>query len=176
MSWKQTLSMHYSYWNKILWLLTSAPLGWEMTFKCHSMRKQLLIPKFQHQLLSRTCSLSLSWENAPPPLSSSLERTKKKRNKNKRDETQSETTCSKQTNVLLKATVHNELYNTVYQHHVGPGLTVALGCWHLFLRVLMRHHEGMLRVKISRRLATYSTALGGITNTAAWLISYREWH
>lgn len=44
----ETLSMHYSYWNKILWLLTSALLGEDLAFKCRSMRKQLLIPKSQH--------------------------------------------------------------------------------------------------------------------------------
>lgn len=62
--------------------------------------------------------------------------------------------------MLLKALVHSELYDVVLQHHVRPGLTVVLGRRRLFLCVLMRHHEEMLRVKISGRLATYSTALG----------------
>lgn len=78
-------------------------------------------------------------------------------------------TCSEESNVPLKATLHNELYNAVWQHHVRPGLTVALSRRHLFFCVLMRHREGMLRVKISSRLETYCTALGWITTTAASL-------
>lgn len=85
-----------------------------------------------------------------------------------------EETCVEQTVVLLKAAVHCELWCS--SASFKPGLTVALGRRRSFLCILMRHHEGLLRVKISGRLATYSTALGGITNTAALLISYRERH
>lgn len=80
----------------------------------------------------------------------------------------------KQPVVLLKAAVQCELWCS--SASFKPGLTVALGRRRSFLCILMRHHEGLLRVKISGRLATYSTALGGITNTAALLISYRERH
>lgn len=79
-----------------------------------------------------------------------------------------------QTVVLLKAAVQCEL--CCGSASFKPGLTVASGRRRSFLCILMRHHEGLLRVKISGRLATYSTALGGITNTAALLISYRERH
>lgn len=93
--------MHYSYWNKIHWFLTSAIVGIELTFKRRSMRKQPLIPKSQHSRLS----LLEKYPTHP----SYLERKKKKY----RDKAQSEKTCWEQTNVLLKATVHSELYNVV---------------------------------------------------------------
>lgn len=71
-----------------------------------------------------------------------------------------------QTVVLLKAAVQCELWCS--SASFKPGLTVALGRRRSFLCILMRHHEGLLRVKISGRLATYSIA--------ALLISYRERH
>lgn len=67
---------------------------------------------------------------------------------------------------------HSTQKNVAKQRHVKPGLTVALGRGRLFVCILMRHHEGMLRVKISRRLATYPTALGGRSDADALLISY----
>lgn len=155
---------------KILWLLANVLVREELTFKCCSLREQLLIPKSPKTPFSHTTSKEKK-RNAPthpnPCLSSSLER-------NTRKKKPTEETCVEQTVVLLKAAVHCELWCS--SASFKPGLTVALGRRRSFLCILMRHHEGLLRVKISGRLATYSTALGGITNTAALLISYRERH
>lgn len=145
--------MHYSYWNKILWLLTSALLGKELTFKRRSMRKQLLIPESQHPLLS----LRKISHYPPTPLFLSGGGQKKKIRKtgtkhNLRKHAWSKPMCCWRPQHTASC--------IMWCGSTRLGLTVALGRRRLFLCVLMRHHEGMLRVKISGRLATYSTALG----------------
>lgn len=154
---------------KILWLLANVLVGDELTFKCCSVREQLLIPKSPKTPFSHTMSKEKKKIHPPTRTHACLHLWKETLGKKHTEET-----CVEQTVVLLKAAVQCELWCS--SASFKPGLTVALGRRRSFLCILMRHHEGLLRVKISGRLATYSTALGGITNTAALLISYRERH
>lgn len=141
--------------------LASALLGVELTFKWRPMRKQLLIPKYQQQRLFLSPKIPTAY--SPVFLSG-----KKKTEHNLRKHAWSEPKCCWRPEYTARCTTWCSCAN------VKPGLIVASGWRCLFRCVLMRHHEGMLRVRISRRLATYSTALGEISNTAALLISYGD--
>lgn len=152
--------MHYSYWNKILWLLTSALLGEELTFKRRSMRKQLLIPKSQHPFLSLSRSPLEKYPTTHPPLSSSLEGEGKKNKKTRKTGTKHNLRKHARSKPMCCWRPQHTASCIMWRSSTRPGLTAALGRRRLFLCVLMRHHEGRPRVKISGRPATYSTALG----------------
>ena len=148
--------MHYSYRNKILWLLTNALVSTELTFKCCSMRKQQLIPKIP--------SLTLSLLEKHPS-SFSLGRKIHGNNRKWQNTIWENMLRANQCAVEWQRVYTASCIIWCSRTMLGLALLRRWGRRLLFRCVLMRHHEGMLRMEISGRLATYSTALGEITKT-----------
>lgn len=130
--------MHYSCWNKILWLLTNT-LQWreELTFKCCSIRKQLLIPKSQQR---SSLYLSYFFPSVSLPLTLFFVSRKEKLKKKKITKKKKKHAQSNQ-NVAVKAAQHNELYYAVKQHHVGPGPGRVGGACLFFLFFFLHLNE-----------------------------------
>lgn len=121
--------MHYSYWNKILWLLTSARARWRVDLQMSLNEKTIAYPQIPatHPPLSRSLSLS-----TPRPYFFPLSEGKEWEELEKKQGPEKaaiweNTLGAEKASVLSKATEHNELYNALQRRRVGPGPYCSVG-------------------------------------------------